>query len=229
MGVNERFPAFYLVIATALSLTGGCRSQARRDGPRPAPATLTADTSTDASVDTNCLAVARALFYRAVDGDADALRDCAEVLRECDGDAAKVLAYRGGCTMLEVKRAPMPWDKGRLSRQGLTMLDDAVARSPEDPEVRFVRGMTSYHLPRFFGRERVAAADLAAVAGGAEESVATGRLDRATASAALFHYGVLLERRGDQPAALAAWRRSAAIGPTTRSGTAAARAIRRNG
>ena len=179
--------------------------------------------------DTDCLCVARAHFYKAVEGDADALRACADVLSGCDGDAAKVLAYRGGCTMLESARARLPWDKGRLARDGLTMLDDAVARSPEDPEVRFVRGMTSYHLPRFFGRERVAADDLATVAGGAEEAVATGRLDPAIASAALFHHGTLLERRGDRNAALAAWQRSAAIGPTTRSGNAAVRAIRNKG
>ena len=210
-----------LAAFVALLLAGGCRSHATRGE--------AGSTSAESVAATDRLAVARTLFYRAVEGDAEALRACGDALRECDGDAAKALAYRGGCTMLEAARAPLPWDKGRLARQGLTMLDDAVARSPQDPEVRFVRGMTSYHLPRFFGRERVAADDLATVAGGAEEAVATGHLDPAIAAAALFHFGVLLERRGDRSAALAAWRRSVAIGPTTRAGTAAGRAMRKHG
>ena len=171
------------------------------------------------------LGAARRLFYAAVDGDARALRQCAEALRGRGGDPVKVLAYRGGCRMLEAARAPLPWDQGRLAREGLNMLDDAVKRAPDDPEVRFLRGMTSYHLPQFFGRREVAAADLAAVARDAEAAVRSGRVDVAIGAAALFHYGDLLDRRRDRPAAHDAWRRAAALGPGTPAGRAADRKL----
>lgn len=126
--------------------------------------------------------------------------------------------------MLEAAKAPLPWDKGRLAREGLTMLDDAVKRAPDDPEVRFLRGITNYNLPRFFGRGDVAAADLAAVAGEAEAAVRAGRIDPSTGAAALYHHGVLLDRRGDRAAARDAWRRATVLGPDTR---AAALKVRR--
>jgi hypothetical protein len=168
-----------------------------------------------------CLETARALFYSAVGGARAALRECSEVLAGCDAEP-KVLAYRGGCAMLEAARTPLPWDKGAHARQGLALLDQAVAAAPDDLEVRFVRGMTSYHLPRFLGRSRIASEDLSLVAGQAEAAAESGRLDPSLATAALFHHGVMLASLGDQPAARSAWRRAAALGPATRAGKAAA-------
>jgi hypothetical protein len=230
--VGRRRSAFARVaVGVGVFVTlAGCASPGGRGGAgtgtrgawqrEPSSAAATADPRRD------CLERARALFHLAADGDRSALRECSEVLAACDGDAAKVLAYRGGCAMLEAARAPLPWDKGAHARRGLAMLDEAVAAAPVDLEVRFVRGMTSYHLPRFLGRTRVAAEDLSAVAGRAEAAAESGDLDRSQAAAALFHHGALLASLGDQPAARSAWRRAAALGPATRAGRAAADRLR---
>jgi hypothetical protein len=170
------------------------------------------------------LAKARQLFFAAVDGDARSLRACDDLLQRCDEDPAKVAAYQGGCRLLQAARAPLPWDKGRLVKEGLALLDDAVRRAPGDLEVRFVRGMSSYHLPRFMGRAATAASDLAAVAAEAENATVTGELDLPIACAALFHHGKVLDDRGDRAGAVAAWRRATRLGPDTRAGQAAARA-----
>jgi hypothetical protein len=128
--------------------------------------------------------------------------------------------------MLRAAAAPLPWVKGRHAKAGLVALDRAVADAPGDLEVRFLRGMTSYHLPAFFRRSRVAADDLATVAAQAEAATADGRLDRTLATAALFHYGELLRQRGHHDASRDLWRRAAALGPETRPGRAAAQALR---
>lgn len=208
----------WLVIGlTLLATAPGCRSSAPLAKGRGAPVR---PVPPEGHFET-----ARRLFYKAADGDREALRLCLQALTRCAGqeaDAAKWLAYRGGCEMLEAARAPMPWDKGRRARRGLTMLDDAVARGPDDLEVRFVRGMTSYHLPTFMGRSGVAVADLSSVAGEAEAAVEAGRLDVPLATAALYHYGVMLAESGKAPAARVAWRQAVSLDPTTRGGKASA-------
>ena len=160
-------------------------------------------------------------FYRALERDADALRDCERLTAGADDAAPLLLAYRGACEMLRAATAPLPWDKGKHAKLGLGMLDRSVAAAPDDLEVRFVRGMTSYHLPAFFGRARVAAEDLSSVAGSAEAAVRDGRLTPKLAAAALFHHGELLARQGQRDAARDAWSRAAALGPGTSAGEAA--------
>jgi hypothetical protein len=212
-------------IMFAAVLACGCARGARRATTDVPPGESPAVTS-GAGTQDDALNVARPLFYRAVEGDGDALRQCERSLVAGDGEVnAKVLAYRGGCEMLRAARAPLPWDKGRHARAGLTLLDRAVREAPDDVEIRFVRGMTSYHLPRFFGRSKLAAADLAAAASDAEASADDGRMDRRLAAAALFHHGVLLQRTGKPDGARNAWRRSARVGPDTPAGAAAARKL----
>ena len=230
-----------LLVATLLVIHAcGCRGGGRAppagngqststdeaaSGAGTAPATPTATGPATAPSSGDSLSSVRTLFNRAVGGDSRALRRCQELLRAADAEPVKVLAYRGACRVLEAADAPLPWDKGRLAREGLTMLDEAAKRSPGDVEVRFLRGMTNYNLPRFFGRGDVVAADLAAVAGEAEEAVRDGRIDETVGAAALYHHGVLLERRGDRAGASIAWRRATLLGPDTRGGRAASQKL----
>jgi hypothetical protein len=205
-----------LLAGLAIATTGGCNAAIRNSGGPPPGAAVAG---------TDCPADVREAFYRAADGDARALAECSRLLDRCGGDAPRALAYRGGCRTLEAARAAMPWDKGRLVREGAALLDEAVRAAPDDLEVRFVRGMASYHLPRFLGREGVAAQDLALVSSRAEDAVRSSELDLSTAAAALFHYGKLLKRRGDEASATELWRRAVTLGPTTRAGEAASRAL----
>ena len=202
-----------LAIATAI-VGFGCRSA---DRSRPASRPI----STVAPSSQPTIAQVRELFYRAVEGDAEALRQCESTLsslpvRDAKVDA-KVKAYRGACEMLRAEQARWPWEKGRHAEAGLRLLDAAVDDAPSDPEVRFVRGMTSYNLPPVFARGDVAAADLGEVAARAEAVAADGTLDAPLAAAALYHYGELRQRAGDEALAIDLWRRAIDLAPETRA------------
>jgi hypothetical protein len=105
----------------------------------------------------------------------------------------------------------------------MALLDRAVTAEPENLEVRFLRGMTNYGVPRFFGRRDIAAKDLAFVAERAGAAAQAGGLGRPLAAAALYHYGMLCDETGHRAAAAASCRAACEVGPDTPSGRAAAR------
>ena len=200
-----------LLIATAV-VASGCRSVNETRSSSPPAATV-------APAGEPSIVQARALFYRAVEGDAEALRQCESLLVSLPAQDAKVRGYRGACEMLRAKQARWPWEKGRHAEAGLRMLDAAVAEAPSDPEVRFVRGMTSYNLPAVFDRQKIAAADLSDVAGRAESIAADGMLDAPLAAASLYYYGEMRHRAGDETQAVELWRRAVKLAPMSRAAT----------
>ena len=172
------------------------------------------------------LAAAKELFYAAVAGDRPALPRSEQMFEELGGATAadpEVVAYMGAVRLLEAARAPFPWDKAVLGREGLALEDRAVAMAPDDLEVRFLRGVTSYELPRFMGRWNSAVADLTRVAQVAEHEADAGRLDRRAAAADLDYYGKILEQKYDAPGAIAAWRAAVRLNPDSPGGRDAAK------
>jgi len=171
------------------------------------------------------LSLAKVLHFRANDGDADAARRSTELLEGLAAsrpDDPVVLAYLGSARLVAAKLAWSPWSKVGLARQGLDLLDRAVTRAPDDPEVRFLRGASTRPLPRFFGRSKLAADDLATAASSAERAAANGRLDRSLEAAIFYLYGFTRLDRGDVPGTEAAWRKTVAIAPESRAGKKAA-------
>jgi hypothetical protein len=156
------------------------------------------------------------LLLEGVDGDDDAATRAAALLGEAmdalPGDAV-VRVHLGSARLLEAKRAFAFWTKGRLAREGLALVDRAVADAPDDVEVRFIRGRSTYALPSFFRRGDEAASDLAWVAARAEAAVSEGRLAPDVAAAALFYDGVCRAERDDSDGARASWVRAMAIAP----------------
>jgi hypothetical protein len=109
-----------------------------------------------------------------------------------------------------------------LARQGLDLLDRAVALAPDDPEVRFMRGASMRPLPRFFGRGNLSADDLTAAAARAEPATASGRLDKSLEAAIFYLYGFTHLDKGDVSGTQAAWRKAVEIAPESRAGRKAA-------
>jgi 15-cis-phytoene synthase len=116
------------------------------------------------------LDLVRARFFEGVD-DAAAVghgRGALLLLREHDADfsarhAALLSAYAGAFSMLEAKHGRWPHARLRAVRSGLAQLDAAVARKPDDLEVRYLRLVCTWHLPGLFGRRDSARDDLRAV------------------------------------------------------------------
>jgi hypothetical protein len=172
------------------------------------------------SIPKDQITAAKARYYAAVEGQTSALREARDLfdkLRSSFPSDPLILAYSGSIQLLESARTMALWRKGKLAKEGLRLLDEAVARSPQDPEIRFIRAASTFHLPGFFRREEQSKADFAWLAPQVPEAVARGRLERRLGAAALYHHGLVLDRSGNGPAARDAWRETIRIGQDTRA------------
>jgi hypothetical protein len=220
------FPPPRLAFALLFSTAIGCNRPTPPSAPAAPAAPVTAattrpDGSTAARDD---WAEGRELFYELIaerTKSTEASTAYWTRVRATDPSAVPT-AYLGATTMLASAYEGWPPTKGKLARQGLELLDAAVAAEPANVEVRFLRGMTSYRLPGFFKRGAIAAADLAFVAERATTAAASGALARGQAAAALYHHGLLRADADDLPAARAAWEEAVAIAPDSAPGKAAA-------
>lgn len=103
------------------------------------------------------------LYMLGVKGDADAVQEAGrrlEALRSADPDLPLAKAYHGGVKILTARDRKKPMEKLRLSREGLKLLDEAVAAAPNDTDVRIIRGRCAYQLPeKYFARAATAIED----------------------------------------------------------------------
>jgi hypothetical protein len=178
------------------------------------------------------LAAAKDLFYQSIAGDQKALPRAQAILEELGGSDspdAEVVAYTGAADLLQANRSDSVWDKVRLAREGLDLQDKAVKDAPDNLEVRFLRGVTDYQLPKYVNRHDQGVEDLAAVAHVAEDAARAGRLDKRAAAAALVYHGKALEEKYKIPDALAAWQAAVRISPDSPGGIDAAKHLAEHG
>ena len=167
------------------------------------------------------LASARSAYFRDIEGehDADALaRQQFDALHRDHPADPVVTAYSGSLELLEAARTWAVWKKHTLSQEGLAQMDAAVAAAPDNLEARFVRALTTWHLPFFFHRKEQAESDLAAIAPRAEEASHSGKLPPQLAAAALDYYGQVLTGRDDKPGAKRAFEAALRVDPQSPGG-----------
>lgn len=178
--------------------------------------------------DPGVLVRARDNYIKAVEGDREAGRESEKLFEQLltqKPDNPILIAYIGSLHLLESGRTLAVWRRGKLAKDGLAALDRAVSLAADDPEVRFLRAISTYHLPAFFQREQQAAADLKWVAEHVSEAVPSGRLDRRFAAAALYRYGLILERESGRQRAEEEWKRAIQIAPRSRAAADASRRL----
>lgn len=73
-------------------------------------------------------------------------------------------AYQGALAVVEAKHALWPPAKLDHLKRAAPLLDSAVAKSPHHPEIRYLRLMSCFYLPFFFGRKWSVDADFRALA-----------------------------------------------------------------
>jgi len=171
---------------------------------------------TDPGNPANRYRLARALHLEGVNGDDDAAERALDILEELAVEEPRnpqVLAYLGSAKLLAAKRAFFPWSKNSLTDEGIVLLDQAVALAPDNLEIRFVRGISSYPLPTSFNRHKSACADFDVVAGRAEEAVLADKMDANLAAKTFYYHGLCLEENGRKKEARASWEKAAAIAP----------------
>jgi hypothetical protein len=146
------------------------------------------------------LADVRRAYFADLEGERGAADKAREQLAAFDAawpHQPVVEAYQGSLELLESARTFAVWRKHTLATEGLEKLDAAVNRAPENLEVRFLRALTTWHLPFFFHRKEQAEQDLSYLGPRAEQAARQGRLPSPLAAAALDYWGqVLADREG---------------------------------
>jgi len=113
----------------------------------------------------------RTLYFLGVDEESylDPAWAQAESLLAGIGDAglgfvATLDAYAGAIQVLRGKHAFWPPTRSRYLRDGLGRLDRVLESHPRHPEARYLRLVSTWYLPFFFGRRDSAREDAAALA-----------------------------------------------------------------
>ena len=140
-------------------------------------------------------------------------------------DNPLVSVYFGSLRLIEAQHTWALWKKNALSKEGIQLMDQAVAAAPGNLEVRFVRGATERELPGFFGRKAQAKEDIAAIVrnpGAQSAKVLEPRL----AAASFYYYALDCLDVGKKSEADTALRTAVRIAPDSHSGHMAAEKLK---
>ena len=164
---------------------------------------------------------ARSLYYQGSYGDRSAASKGDKLFSKLYKDAprdARVKAYYGSERLLEAAHTWAPWKKYSLSKEGIQLLDSAVEGAPNDLEVRFVRAVTTYNLPGFFGRRKQSEQDFGYLSTRVAGAAKDGKLESSIAASALLFYGRICRDRAKPDQASVAWKSAENIAPHSKAG-----------
>jgi hypothetical protein len=136
-------------------------------------------------------------------------------------------AYQGSLELLDAAHSWAIWNLHKEAADGLSLLDQAVAQAPDEPETRFIRAATSWHLPSFYHRKAQCEADFAMLAARAEADVRAGRLLPELGAATFNYWGQILVTRDDAAGAKTAFATAVRITPQSPGGQDAQRRLAR--
>ena len=175
------------------------------------------------------LSVARTAYFRVITTNDQAADQQAHAaladLERAYPDDPVAKAYHGSLELLDAAHSWEIWNLHKQAADGLNLLDEAVAQAPDEPEARFIRAATSWHLPGFYHRKAQCEADFELLAGRAEEDARQGRMPPELAAAALNYWGQILVNRNDPAEAKTAFRTAIRIAPQSPGGADAGRRL----
>lgn len=135
-------------------------------------------------------------------------------------------AYHGSLELLDAAHSWSVWNLHKQAADGLSKLDEAVAEAPDEPEARFIRAATSWHLPVFYRRKKQCESDFALLAARAQGDASSGRLPRELAAATYNYWGQILVSRNETASAHRAFETAVTIAPASPGGIDAQRRLR---
>jgi hypothetical protein len=200
----------------------------------PVAARATAGGDFDRTQYRNRLSIARAAYFKVIASNDRATNAAAHLAldtleREYPGDAV-ARAYQGSLELLDAAHSWDIWNLRRQTNEGLGLLDAAVAEAAAtdasgEPEARFIRAATSWHLPAFLHRREQSEADFALLAQRAEIDAREGRLPPELAAAVYDYWGQILVGRKDLDGARASFQRSLRVAAQSPGAADAARRL----
>ncbi len=90
-----------------------------------------------------------------VAGNSKAVEQGEQLLKKAlslDPNNALATGYYGSILSLKARDASMPWAKVKFAKQGFEQLDKSIQMNPDDLDVRLIRAMNSYQVPKFMKR-----------------------------------------------------------------------------
>jgi len=125
-------------------------------------------------------------------------------LREQYPDNATVLAYSGSTLALMARDALKPVERLDLAKQGLALLDQAVAAAPGEPSFRMLRGKIAFRLPEaIFHRTETAIEDYVVLIN--MELLNPGSIEEKTYATLVYELGVAYYRMKRMKEARLCW------------------------
>lgn len=92
----------------------------------------------------------RLLYFKAGQDEA-AAKELMKQVEKSDIEPGTLNGYRAVSTFLQCKYAFNPYKKLSLFKQGKERMEQAVASSPQNVELRFLRYSVQLHLPKMLG------------------------------------------------------------------------------
>ena len=181
-----------------------------------------------AAFDADQLNQARDLYYAGIYGDKSATGKADELFSELHQQRPNdpvVNVYFGSLRLIEAQHTWALWKKNSLSKQGIQLMDGAVAAAPQNLEVRFVRGATERELPSFFGRKQQAKDDIRTIVQN-PNAKRPQALEPKLAAASYYYYGLDCLDSGDKSDAADALRASIQTAPESHAGKNAAEKLK---
>lgn len=105
----------------------------------------------------------RAKYIEAVEDEA-IIKEALELIGTMESPTPTVQAYKAAFTVLKAKHVFWPPKKMNYLREGLPPLDSLILTHPVEVEIRYLRLLSCYYLPRFLGRSDTVEEDMKALA-----------------------------------------------------------------
>ena len=106
----------------------------------------------------------RLLYISAVEEEA-AIKEAMALIESAQHQNAILKAYEAGLTVLKAKHAFWPTKKMRFLKKGIPVLDQLVEANPTHIEIRYLRLISCYYLPKFLGYSSNIEDDIRTLAG----------------------------------------------------------------
>jgi len=141
-------------------------------------------------------------------GNEDATRRLVAWLEELTAEQPEngiLLVYLGSAYTLASRDAFIGPGKLRYLMSGRDCMDRAVALRPEDPNVRFIRGINNYHLPTIFNRRSIARDDFRKLVDQLSQNPKC--LDPLTSQAIYYYAGLCFAQLEEEKNARSSWQK----------------------
>jgi hypothetical protein len=150
------------------------------------------------------------LYRRGLQGDKAAVEQCiAKLEATLQTQPANELArvYLGSAYTLRSRDLGFGPKKLQVLRQGVAVMDEAVAAAPGDPKVRLARALTTSALPTILGYRGASRKDFDLLAATAEREPA--KFDEGDLQIIFYNAGNAAKENGDRARATALWQLAA--------------------